>query len=121
MGSEGINFYNRQIVYPPPPRGTIGSMDFARPGESSIGNIPPGFRMISSYRSAGGVVVANPTFQVKPSRTECAAPVPQGLANGVLLVLLADGSVRGVNSGINPASWRAALTPNGGDIVGDGF
>jgi prepilin-type N-terminal cleavage/methylation domain-containing protein len=121
MGSEGINFYTRQIVYPPPLYGTIGSMDFAQQGQSTIGNLPPGFRAIPSYQTATGAVVPNPTFQVKPRPGECAAPVPQALAAGSLQVLLADGSVRGVNPGVNPATWRAALTPNAGDIVSDGF
>jgi prepilin-type N-terminal cleavage/methylation domain-containing protein len=121
MGNEGVNFYTRQLVQCPYPRGTIGSIDHARPGEQTIGNLPPGFRAIASYRTAAGVVVPNPTFQVKPRLTDCAAPVPQSLSGGPLQVLLSDGSVRAVSIGVTPASWRAGLTPNAGDIVSDGF
>jgi prepilin-type N-terminal cleavage/methylation domain-containing protein len=121
MGSEAINFYSRTVVQAPFPYGMIGSMDFAEPGTGVSGNTPPGFRMISSYRTAGGVVVSNPTFQVRPKPGECAAPVPQALSSGGVQTLLADGSVRTVAPGISPAAWRAAVTPDGGDISGAGW
>jgi hypothetical protein len=31
---------------------------------------------------------------------------------------MADGSVRGVNSGVSGNTWWAALTPNGGETLG---
>ena len=120
MGSEGINFYSRAIVYPPYPFGIIGSADFATAGTNTLGNVPPGFRAITSYQTASGAVVMNPTFQLRPRLTECAAPVPQSLSS-TLQVLMGDGSVRGVASGINPNSWRAGLTPDQGDLSGDGW
>jgi hypothetical protein len=32
-------------------------------------------------------------------------------------VALADGSVRTLSAGMAPATWAAALTPNGGEIL----
>jgi prepilin-type N-terminal cleavage/methylation domain-containing protein len=120
MGNEGINFYTRSIVVAPFPFGIIGSNDFASAGLSTLGNVPPGFRPILSYQLANGTVVNNPTFQVRPKPTDCAAPVPQALS-GSLQVLFGDGSVRGVAGGINAASWRAILSPDQGDLPGDGW
>jgi prepilin-type N-terminal cleavage/methylation domain-containing protein/prepilin-type processing-associated H-X9-DG protein len=40
-------------------------------------------------------------------------------SGGLVNVVLMDGSVRSVTSSINPATWRALGTRNGGEVVGD--
>jgi prepilin-type N-terminal cleavage/methylation domain-containing protein len=62
--------------------------------------------------------VAGKTFQIKPPMNQCDGTVPQGLASGTLLVLLGDGSVRGVAQGVTTTTWAAALTPSAGDLLG---
>jgi prepilin-type N-terminal cleavage/methylation domain-containing protein len=62
--------------------------------------------------------VAGKTFQVRPPVGQCDGSVPQGLSSGTILVLLADGSVKGVSQGVSPATWAAALTPNQGEVLG---
>jgi prepilin-type N-terminal cleavage/methylation domain-containing protein len=62
--------------------------------------------------------VPGKTFQVRPPTYRCDASVPQALASGAIMVLLGDGSVRGVNGGISATTWGAALTPTGGETLG---
>jgi prepilin-type N-terminal cleavage/methylation domain-containing protein len=47
--------------------------------------------------------------QVRPSEAACNPDTVQGLHPGVILVLLADGSVRPVSASVSPATWRAAV------------
>jgi prepilin-type N-terminal cleavage/methylation domain-containing protein len=62
--------------------------------------------------------VAGKTFQVRPSLSTCDGSVPQGLSSGAIQVLLADASVHSVTRGISPTTWFAALTPDGGEVLG---
>ena len=39
--------------------------------------------------------------------------------SGGVNVMLGDGSVRFVRNGIDPATWRALGTRNGGEVIGD--
>jgi prepilin-type N-terminal cleavage/methylation domain-containing protein/prepilin-type processing-associated H-X9-DG protein len=62
-------------------------------------------------------------FQVQPTPiigpgAACDPSRAQTPHSGGIQVGLADGSVRGVAPAISPATWHAALTPNGGDILG---
>jgi prepilin-type N-terminal cleavage/methylation domain-containing protein len=67
-------------------------------------------------------LVAGQTFQVSPPisayPSQCNGALPQTLANTTLQTLLADGSVRGVTSGVSAQTWNAALTPTGGEVLG---
>jgi hypothetical protein len=71
--------------------------------------------------------VAGKTFQTRPSpnayygANSCDASVPQGLSSGVLMALLGDGSVKSVSAGISPSTWGGALSPNGGEVLGNGW
>jgi prepilin-type N-terminal cleavage/methylation domain-containing protein len=58
------------------------------------------------------------TFQTKPSQGQCNPRVPQGLSSGGIFVLLGDGSARTVSSGVSLATWQAAITPDGGEVLG---
>ncbi len=57
-------------------------------------------------------------FQSKPQSYTCDATTGQSHSPGAIQVLLGDGSVRGVVSGISYTTWNAALTPNGGEVLG---
>jgi prepilin-type N-terminal cleavage/methylation domain-containing protein len=60
----------------------------------------------------------NRTFQIKPTTSTCDPAVPQGMSS-VLLTGLGDGSVKSVSSGISYATWAGALTPAGGEVLGN--
>jgi prepilin-type N-terminal cleavage/methylation domain-containing protein len=64
-------------------------------------------------------IVAGKTFQDQPPYYRCDGSLPQSFSTGALQVLLGDGSVRGVTSGVSPTTWQAALTPTAGDILGN--
>jgi prepilin-type N-terminal cleavage/methylation domain-containing protein len=63
-------------------------------------------------------LVAGKTFQVRPPVSQCDGTIPQGMSSSGLQVLLGDGSVRGVSSGVSTATWTAAVTPDAGDLLG---
>ncbi len=66
--------------------------------------------------------VPGKTFNVRPSPNkypyECVGSQAQSLSSGSIMVLLGDGSVRGVSPGVTPTTWNAALTPAMGDTIG---
>jgi prepilin-type N-terminal cleavage/methylation domain-containing protein len=71
----------------------------------------------------GGILSTGPTthFQVRPfpyASDRCQYWVPQTASAGGILVGLADGGVRNVGPGISPATWWAACTPAGGEVLG---
>jgi prepilin-type N-terminal cleavage/methylation domain-containing protein len=57
-------------------------------------------------------------FQGGPSAQTCNWYVTQGGHTNTMMVGLCDGSVRGVNNGMSVATWMAACTPNGGEVLG---
>jgi prepilin-type N-terminal cleavage/methylation domain-containing protein len=63
-------------------------------------------------------IIAGQTFQVMPQPYNCNPSLPQGFSDGNLQALLGDGSVHSVASTVTPFSWNAALTPNGGEVLG---
>ncbi|MCI0703672.1 MAG: DUF1559 domain-containing protein [Planctomycetia bacterium] len=48
----------------------------------------------------------------------CDGSRPQAIS-GVCMTLLADGSVKGVSPSVNAATWAGAVTPTGGEVLGD--
>jgi len=69
------------------------------------------------FKRIGG---SGKTFQIKPMPYwTCDSAVPQSMSQGVLLVALGDGGVRGVKPGIPVATWEALLSPAEGDLVND--
>jgi hypothetical protein len=67
-----------------------------------------------------GVVGPNSRFQTVPQNSDqCNPMMTQAVHTGVMLAGLGDGSVRTVASGVSPATWWAAVTPNGGDLLGN--
>ena len=78
----------------------------------------------SSFADVGDVVPdpnspPTVTFQVRPAIPDCNPRVPQTPYPGGLLVGLGDGSVRLLNPGISPATFWAAVTPAGGEVLGN--
>lgn len=59
------------------------------------------------------------TFQTLPPVGDCNYRVPQASFPSGLLVTLGDGSVRTVRPGIDPSIFWGAVTPNGGEVLGD--
>lgn len=77
----------------------------------------------SSFADVGDVApsVTNPptrTFQVRPTLADCDPAVPQSSFPGGLSVGLADGGVRFLSANISAATFWAAVTPNGGEVLG---
>jgi prepilin-type N-terminal cleavage/methylation domain-containing protein/prepilin-type processing-associated H-X9-DG protein len=56
-------------------------------------------------------------FQVQPTQAQCNRFIPQSPHTGGINVLLMDGSVKFLTQGISPATWAAALTPQGGETL----
>jgi len=61
-----------------------------------------------------------PVFQSLPNATVCDNTNTQGMHGGEN-VLLGDGSVRTISPNVSVASWSAAVTPAGLDVVGNDF
>jgi prepilin-type N-terminal cleavage/methylation domain-containing protein len=62
--------------------------------------------------------IAGKSFQDTPTSSACDSTLAQSLSTGAVQVVLADGSVRGVASGVSATTWNAAMTPTGGDQLG---
>jgi prepilin-type N-terminal cleavage/methylation domain-containing protein len=63
-------------------------------------------------------VFNNIPFQVAPLQQNCDYRNAQTGHNGGMVVGLGDASTRVVTAGVSVATWRAACTPNNGDILG---
>jgi prepilin-type N-terminal cleavage/methylation domain-containing protein len=73
-----------------------------------------------AYFNAHGVSSATyaPPFQVKPNRDLTCDYRVASTYHDVMMVGMADGSVRGVSPGVSPGTWWAACTPADGDLLG---
>jgi len=59
------------------------------------------------------------TFQTSPRIEDCDPRIPQTPHSGGMLVALADGSVRVLDSNMSPTTFWGAVTPGGGETLGD--
>jgi prepilin-type N-terminal cleavage/methylation domain-containing protein len=86
-------------------------------GQTYSGSYTYGSRDLPTFN-----LVAGKTFQLQPAPNaypyQCDPTLPQGFSTATMQILLGDGSVRGVGSGVKAATWNAALTPNGGETLG---
>lgn len=82
------------------------------------GTTPGQFISIESKFVPQFTLWTDKSFQSRPPLPECDAFVPQALSSGAIMVLLADGSVKGVASGVSSPTWAAAITPAGGEVLG---
>jgi prepilin-type N-terminal cleavage/methylation domain-containing protein len=99
-------------------------------GEDTTASFPP-------LSAAGGFAIQYPTArvadplngnalefklpQIKPTTGAggtCDPLTVSGGHTGVVQVLMGDGSVRGVSSGVSQKTWNAVLTPAGGEVLG---
>jgi prepilin-type N-terminal cleavage/methylation domain-containing protein len=63
--------------------------------------------------------VSGKTFQAAPQRYSCDGSLPQSFIAGAIQVMLGDASVRPVSATVSATTWAAALTPQGGDALGN--
>jgi prepilin-type N-terminal cleavage/methylation domain-containing protein len=81
----------------------------------------PGYSYHYTYSSSSlpkFTLVKGKTFQERPAVGKCDGSIPQGLSNGGIQVLLGDGSVRSVSTGVSASTWTGAITPDGGEVLG---
>jgi prepilin-type processing-associated H-X9-DG protein len=81
---------------------------------------PNGWGYTGDSVRAPGFNMFEPTyFQSAPSIKDCEPGTPQSGHPGGINVGLGDGSVRFVSDRVSFKTWRAACTPNAGDLLGD--
>ncbi|MBA2227845.1 hypothetical protein [Thermogemmata fonticola] len=66
----------------------------------------------------GSAEAQSVTFQLRPKIEEADPRIPQSPYTHGLLAGLADGSVRMISPQISPQTFWAAVTPNGGEVLG---
>jgi prepilin-type N-terminal cleavage/methylation domain-containing protein len=86
---------------------------FADPGNDDVNPVTAG------DPPATRASVPGLTFQVRPAFLDCDWRVPQALFPSGLLVTLGDGSVRVVAPGVSESTFWSAVTPAGGDVLGN--
>ncbi len=77
---------------------------------------------VTTYANGAPVTrpsVAGKTFQVRPKLDEAWSGIPQTPFSAGLLVAMFDGSVRTVSPTVDPSVFWGAVTPNGGEVLGD--
>jgi prepilin-type N-terminal cleavage/methylation domain-containing protein len=130
--AEGYTFCYQDTWNP----STFASNSYSREGYYNL-------TQTSTWSSGGNSsITAGPTFDVAPGKTFqvrpansyfttnnpdgsftsgslCDPTTPQSFSSGTLLAGMADGSVKGVNSGVTPQTFAAAITPDGGEVLGN--
>jgi prepilin-type N-terminal cleavage/methylation domain-containing protein len=86
---------------------------------SSSGQVTASVATATNLGAPSFRLLAGQTFQAMPPPSSYDASIPQGFSPNSIQVLLADGSVKSVGSGVSPVTWGAALTPDKGDNMGD--
>jgi hypothetical protein len=82
-----------------------------------------------NYRDVYPLTAGNPpatvgsvpglTFQTRPRLQDCDPRIPQTPHSGGMLAALGDGSVRTLATGVSQTTFWAAVTPRGGEILGN--
>jgi hypothetical protein len=65
--------------------------------------------------------VTGMTFQAQPLRSNCNPRVPQTPHRGGMLAAMLDGRVRTISPGVSESSFWGAVTPQGGEVLGNDF
>jgi prepilin-type N-terminal cleavage/methylation domain-containing protein len=66
-----------------------------------------------------GYAFTSPPFQVRPKTGDCQPYEAQTPYGSGILVGMGDGSVRMVSTGVSTTTWNAAMTPSGGETLGN--
>lgn len=80
---------------------------------------PADYTPITSGNPPVSTAADGVTFQVRPTVRDCDPRQPNASYTGGLQVGLADGSVRIIRPGVSPALFWGAVTPSGGEVLGD--
>jgi prepilin-type N-terminal cleavage/methylation domain-containing protein len=127
--SSTVMFAERFKQCSTPANGTWSPVWAAFPGTAGMTNVDntqgsyssiPAFGLYEYNRTgtcnhclnAGDIYPSYNIFQSSPPATACDPTTTQSGHQGVMLAGLGDGSVKAVNSGVLPAAWRTACTPN---------
>jgi len=86
-------------------------------GERNLSNSHPSFA--NTGRSGAAAVGPGAKFQTRPELNQCNPAYAQGPWSSGIQVALADGSVRGVSSGVSGTTWWWLLTPQSGEVLGN--
>jgi hypothetical protein len=102
-------------IYVPQPNPT-GSKIVRTPtfADAAYGDVVPVRNGLTTNASVAGL-----TFQVQPAISNCDPRIPQTAHLGGMPVALADGSVRILTPSISEATFWAAVTPRGGEVLGN--
>jgi prepilin-type N-terminal cleavage/methylation domain-containing protein len=73
-----------------------------------------GYRYAPLFRPVAGRTFEKPRYYY-----QCDGNLPQAYTAGGIQVLMGDGSARTVRMSINANTWLAALTPDGGEVLGN--
>ncbi len=90
-------------------------------------NVGPFFGFgLDEYPMAGIYFIPSPagvgvTFQVAPIGANCNSNYAQTLSPEGLLVAMCDGTVKSVAPAVSPTTWRNALLPDDGQVLGADF
>jgi type II secretory pathway pseudopilin PulG len=88
---------------------------FHRPSFADYGDVAPA----DEFLWPPTVSVPQLTYQVAPSINECSPRLAQTPHASGMLVALGDGAVRQISPGISPTTYWAAVTPSGGEVLGN--
>ncbi len=84
--------------------------------DQAVGDVYP---ITSGNPSVSTGSVAGLTFQVQPAFAQCDPRLAQTPYSGGMPVALLDGSVRTLSVGMSPATYWGAVTPAGGEVLGN--
>lgn len=102
------------LGFPPGPNGIslIRPCTFA---DQRCGDVIP---VTAGDPSVTGPSAPGLTFQTRPTIRECDPRIAQTPHSGGMPVAMCDGSVRTLTSGMSPATYWAAVTRDGGEVLG---
>ncbi len=90
-----------------------GATMYAAPTTATTVNWGPAF----GHSGTGNPGLA--VFQDQPSTANCDPIITSTAHQGVINLCMADGAARSVSSSISAGTWRAAITANGNDYLGN--
>ena len=98
--------------------GTSNTMVFAERYQVCNG-VPTGWGFHgANYSAPMFAYYSKSRFQLTPTAADCDPALAQTPHVGGILVVLGDGSVRGLSDGLSSQTWWHACTPNGGELLG---